>query len=97
MKSDLNPNHSRIRKYAGPTVRHQLRNQSTPGSNPDSTEIRRVLGLLHAKSYVWDQTSFRWCAEGRLLRCRPRHLTEAQNYEVRPKLAFELLQNGTLI
>ncbi|GBM15050.1 hypothetical protein AVEN_266932-1 [Araneus ventricosus] len=30
-------------------------------------------------------------------RCRPHHLAAAQNNEVRPKITFDLLQNGALI
>ncbi|GBM36367.1 hypothetical protein AVEN_176062-1 [Araneus ventricosus] len=29
--------------------------------NPIPLKIRRVLGLLHVKSYVGGKTSFRWC------------------------------------
>ncbi|GBL83396.1 hypothetical protein AVEN_110700-1 [Araneus ventricosus] len=70
--------------------------------NPIPLKIRRVWGLLYVKSYVGEQTSSRWCGaevwrRGCQLRCRPRHLTEVQNYEVRPKIALVLLQNGTLI
>ncbi|GBM43124.1 hypothetical protein AVEN_148693-1 [Araneus ventricosus] len=49
--------------------------------------------LLHVKSYVVVSGSLE---RGCQLRCRPRHLTEVQNYEVRPKIALVLLQNGTL-
>ncbi|GBO46045.1 hypothetical protein AVEN_203612-1, partial [Araneus ventricosus] len=60
------------------------------------------VGLLHAKSYVGCQTSSRRCnAEvwrvGWLLRYRPRHLTPAENDEVRPKIALVFLQSGALI
>ncbi|GBO24807.1 hypothetical protein AVEN_180117-1 [Araneus ventricosus] len=53
-------------------------------------------------SYIVPPGSPRWCGVevwrgGCQLRCRPRHLTEVQNYEVRPKIALVLLQNGTLI
>ncbi|GBO15291.1 hypothetical protein AVEN_162315-1 [Araneus ventricosus] len=63
-----------------------------------SQKIRRLLGLLYVKPRV--QTSSRWygvevskrCCK---LRCRPRHHTMVQNYDVRPNLV--LLQDGTLI
>ncbi|GBM56773.1 hypothetical protein AVEN_127117-1 [Araneus ventricosus] len=71
--------------------------------NPIPLKIRRVLGLLHVKSYVGAKLPpvvvvrkfGKWCH----LRCRLRHLTEAQNSEVRPKIALLLrrIQNGTLI
>ncbi|GBL61887.1 hypothetical protein AVEN_72085-1 [Araneus ventricosus] len=48
-------------------------------------QIRRVLGLLHAKSYIGLKrlpvSVVRKCQ----LRCRPRHLTVVQNYEVNPQ------------
>ncbi|GBL78703.1 Jerky -like [Araneus ventricosus] len=53
-------------------------------TDSDSTESSRWRGVE-----VW--------RGGCQLRCRPRHLTEVQNYEVRPKIALVLLQNGTLI
>ncbi|GBM82009.1 hypothetical protein AVEN_51854-1 [Araneus ventricosus] len=68
------------------------------GSKIDSTEDPSYIGIIHVKSYVGGQTSSRWCgSEVRRgvcqLKCRPRHLTQFQNYEVHPKIAFVLFQN----
>ncbi|GBL74700.1 hypothetical protein AVEN_243582-1 [Araneus ventricosus] len=85
----------------GLVVRCRLWGWSIPGSKPDSTEqppctgplarqiIRRESNVL---SLVWCGSLERWCQ----LRCRPRHLTVVQNYDVRPKIALVLLQSGTL-
>ncbi|GBN50265.1 hypothetical protein AVEN_265596-1 [Araneus ventricosus] len=60
--------------------------------------IRRVWGLLCAKSYVvakrppFGVEAWRRRLE---LRRRPRHLAAVQNYEVRPLITPVLLQNGT--
>ncbi|GBN03008.1 Techylectin-5A [Araneus ventricosus] len=45
----------------GPVVRWWPRNWRFQVRNPIPLKIRRVLGLLHAKSYVGGQTSSRWC------------------------------------
>ncbi|GBM93021.1 hypothetical protein AVEN_219835-1 [Araneus ventricosus] len=70
------------------------------GSKPDSTEDP-CMGLLHTQSYVVAKrppVGVAWkFGEGVPAQCRPRHLTVFQNYEVRPKVALVLLQNGTLI
>ncbi|GBL83592.1 hypothetical protein AVEN_196420-1 [Araneus ventricosus] len=70
--------------------------------NPIPLKSRRVLGLLHTKLSIRGQTTSRWCGAvvwrgGCKFRCRPRHLTVVQNYEVRSKIALVLLKNGTLI
>ncbi|GBO36307.1 hypothetical protein AVEN_167960-1 [Araneus ventricosus] len=51
------------------------------------------------KSCAVAQTSSRWIGaqvwRGRCqFRCHPRHVTAAQNYEVRPDVALVLLYNG---
>ncbi|GBL75310.1 hypothetical protein AVEN_194527-1 [Araneus ventricosus] len=56
--------------------------------------------MVHVKSYVVGQTFSRWCGTAIWrgwfdVKCRPRHLTTVQNYEVRPKIALLFLQNGT--
>ncbi|GBN29129.1 hypothetical protein AVEN_55450-1 [Araneus ventricosus] len=55
-------------------------------------KIRRVCGFGDFKG----QTSSHWCraevwrGEACRFLCRPRHLTTAQNYEIRPNIAFEI-------
>ncbi|GBL89088.1 hypothetical protein AVEN_255225-1 [Araneus ventricosus] len=55
-----------------------------PEDSKFETRFRRVLGLLHVKSYVGSQTSSRWRGaevwRGCQLRRRPRHLIVVQNY-----------------
>ncbi|GBM49715.1 hypothetical protein AVEN_206215-1 [Araneus ventricosus] len=75
-----------------------------PVSKPDSSEYPLYMWApctLNLTSWV-SVLSMVWC--GTLdtrcqLRCRSRHLSTAQNYEVRPKIerALVLLRNGTLI
>ncbi|GBM65278.1 hypothetical protein AVEN_193812-1 [Araneus ventricosus] len=55
--------------------------------NPIPLKIRRVWGLLHAKSYIVAKrppvgVARKFGEGGCQLRCRPRHLIEVQNYEV---------------
>ncbi|GBM06167.1 hypothetical protein AVEN_99512-1 [Araneus ventricosus] len=83
-------------------VRPRLRSRRVPGCKPDSTEDPPVWGLLQVKSCaevkhppVGVMSKLGKC--GAKLRCRPRHLTAVQNYEVRSKIALVLLQNGSLI
>ncbi|GBM82312.1 hypothetical protein AVEN_193557-1 [Araneus ventricosus] len=59
-------------------------------------KIHRVLGLLQAKSHVEGGNVLQsvWCGvseRGYQPSCRPRHLTEVQNYEIRSKTALALL------
>ncbi|GBM29959.1 hypothetical protein AVEN_167437-1 [Araneus ventricosus] len=61
-----------------------------PPTHPEGLESTRMEG---GTSLVWCGSLERGCQ----LRCYPRHLTTVQNYEVRPKIALVLLQNGTLI
>ncbi|GBM12961.1 hypothetical protein AVEN_164012-1 [Araneus ventricosus] len=71
--------------------------------NPIPLKIRRVLGLLYAKSYVKGGAKcpplgvMRKFGEGVPAHVSSYNLTELQNYEVRPKIALVLLQNGKLI
>ncbi|GBN64508.1 hypothetical protein AVEN_114426-1 [Araneus ventricosus] len=86
----------------GLVVRFRLWGRRVPGPRPDSTEDPPCMGPAARQIIRSGQTSSRWCGVevwrgGCQLRCRPRHLTEVQNYEVRPKIALVLLQNGTLI
>ncbi|GBM33745.1 hypothetical protein AVEN_131648-1 [Araneus ventricosus] len=78
------------------------RNRSVVGSKPIPLKICLVWGLLHVKSYIGGSSvlSLVWCGSlerGCQLRCRPRHLTAIQKYEVRLQIALVLVQNGTLI
>ncbi|GBN87709.1 hypothetical protein AVEN_131809-1 [Araneus ventricosus] len=80
-------------------VRSRLWGRRAPGSRPDSTEDPPCMGPVARQIVRSGQTSSRWCGVevwrgGCQLRCRPRHLTAVQNYEVRPKIALVLLQNG---
>ncbi|GBM15914.1 hypothetical protein AVEN_131123-1 [Araneus ventricosus] len=78
---------------SGLVVRSQFGAGAFLVRNPIPLKTCRVLGLLHVKSYVGDQTSSRWCdAEVWTGGGRPRHLTAVQNYEVRPQIALVLLQ-----
>ncbi|GBL81362.1 hypothetical protein AVEN_165496-1, partial [Araneus ventricosus] len=77
---------------SGLVVGSRPRDRRVAFRNPIPLKIRRVWGLLHAKSYGSVQTSSRWCGAevwrgGCQLGCRPRHLTAVQNYEVRPCVA----------
>ncbi|GBN39459.1 hypothetical protein AVEN_189150-1 [Araneus ventricosus] len=67
-------------------------------------KIRRVLGLLQAKSYLGDQTSSGRCGDEAWrgwcrLKCRLRHPTAAQSQfgHICPQIALVLLQNGAQI
>ncbi|GBO46702.1 hypothetical protein AVEN_95959-1 [Araneus ventricosus] len=80
----------------------RLWGRRVPDTKPDSTEDPLCIGPVARQIIRSGQTSSRWCgveacSGGYQLRCRPRHLTAVQNYEVRPKIAFVLLQNETLI
>ncbi|GBM19433.1 hypothetical protein AVEN_31831-1 [Araneus ventricosus] len=82
-----------MRGCGGLVVRCRPRSWMVPLSKPDSAED--PLGLLHAKSYVGCQKTSgveRWCQ----LRCRLRHMTVAQNYEVSNKAVLALLKNHRL-
>ncbi|GBN36750.1 hypothetical protein AVEN_29507-1 [Araneus ventricosus] len=87
----------------GPAVASGKASASGPEDpRPDSTEDPPCMGPAARQIIRSGQTSSRWCGveawrRGCQLRCRPRHLSAFQNYEVRPKIALVLLQNGTLI
>ncbi|GBM32509.1 hypothetical protein AVEN_156601-1 [Araneus ventricosus] len=92
----------RLKGRGGLVVRCQLRDGRDPGSKPDSTEDPPRIGPnarqtrrrgSNALTLVRRSSSKR----GQQPSCRFRHLTVAQNYEVRPKIAPAWLQNGTLI
>ncbi|GBN90589.1 hypothetical protein AVEN_180277-1 [Araneus ventricosus] len=80
-------------------VRSRPRGERIPGSKPDSTEepqCKRVWLKLNPSGpnvlpLVWCGSLERGCK----LRCRPRHLTTVQNYEVCPKIPLVLIQNAT--
>ncbi|GBN29884.1 hypothetical protein AVEN_178989-1 [Araneus ventricosus] len=87
------------RGRGGLVGRARLRGRRVPGSKPDSTEDPPCIGPVEREiirrgpnvlPLVWFGSLERGCQ----LRCRPRHLTEIQNDEVRPKIALVLLQNG---
>ncbi|GBL93895.1 hypothetical protein AVEN_153652-1 [Araneus ventricosus] len=66
--------------------------------NPTPLKNRRRAGLVHAKSVEANALQPAWrgsLERGCQLRCRPRHLIAIQNYEVCPKIALVLIQNGT--
>ncbi|GBM80479.1 hypothetical protein AVEN_135177-1 [Araneus ventricosus] len=80
--------------HGGLVVKSQLRGRR-------ALKIYCVWGLLNAKSYVGGQMSSCWCgvevwSRGCGLRCRPCHLTVAENGEVRLKITLVLLQNRAL-
>ncbi|GBL94156.1 hypothetical protein AVEN_163487-1 [Araneus ventricosus] len=81
-------------------VRSPLWGRRVPGSKPDSNDDPPCMGHVERQIILSSQTSARWCGSlegGRQLRCRPRHLTAVQNYEVCPKIALVLPQNWTLM
>ncbi|GBM43962.1 hypothetical protein AVEN_111764-1 [Araneus ventricosus] len=62
---------------------------SRPEGSWFETRFHCISAVLHTKC-VMDETPFHWCGaaasrEDYKLRCRPRHLTAVQNYEVRPQ------------
>ncbi|GBL91007.1 hypothetical protein AVEN_184399-1 [Araneus ventricosus] len=63
--------------------------------NPITSNVLHVLDLLHDKSYVESQAPSHW--DGAEVWKGGCQLKFRQNYEVRPKIAFDLLQSGTLI
>ncbi|GBM62608.1 hypothetical protein AVEN_187021-1 [Araneus ventricosus] len=83
----------------GLVVRSRLWGRRAPGSKPHPTEDPPCMGPVTRQIICSGQKSSRWCgmeawSGGCQFRCRPRHLTVVQYYEVRPLV---LLQNGTLI
>ncbi|GBO13610.1 hypothetical protein AVEN_62910-1 [Araneus ventricosus] len=82
----------------GLVVTSGLQGWRVPVSKPDSLRSAVYVGPVYLKSDVLGQPSSSWCGEavwrGRS-QFRSCHLRAVQNYEVRPKIAFELLQNGT--
>ncbi|GBN55482.1 hypothetical protein AVEN_139556-1 [Araneus ventricosus] len=88
------------RGHGGIVASSGLWGRRHPGSKPDSIEDLPCMILLHAKSYVVANrppVGAAWKLGGGGVRCRSRHLTVAQHYEVRPKVALVLLENWTLI
>ncbi|GBN89322.1 hypothetical protein AVEN_94673-1 [Araneus ventricosus] len=65
----------------GLVVRPRPLGRRAPGPKPDSTEDPPCMRPA-ARQLIRSQTSSRWCGmeRGCQLRCRPRHLTVAQNY-----------------
>ncbi|GBN54118.1 hypothetical protein AVEN_78824-1 [Araneus ventricosus] len=88
-----------VGSFGGLVVRRQARSRRVPSSKPDSTEdlsciwsvpryvIRRRSSIL---PLVWCGSLERGCQP----RCRPRHLTAVQNYDIRRKIALVLLKMG---
>ncbi|GBL77041.1 hypothetical protein AVEN_12692-1 [Araneus ventricosus] len=86
----------------GLVVTYRLWGRRVPGSIPDSNENPPCMWVwctLNLTSWAKSPPAavVRRFGEGCQLRCRPLDLTKVQNYEVRPKIALVLLQNGTLI
>ncbi|GBM64403.1 hypothetical protein AVEN_135127-1 [Araneus ventricosus] len=87
----------------GLVVKYRLRGRRAPGSKPDSTEDSPCGACCTPNHTYWPNVlQLVWCVaalfeRGRQLKCRPPHLTTAQNYEVGPKIALVLFQNWTLI
>ncbi|GBO22527.1 hypothetical protein AVEN_188117-1 [Araneus ventricosus] len=67
----------------GLVARSRPPDRRVAGSNPDSTEDPPCMGPAAPQIIRSGQTSSHWCG-AEIWRCRPRHLTVAQNYEVRP-------------
>ncbi|GBL84632.1 hypothetical protein AVEN_191092-1 [Araneus ventricosus] len=70
--------------------------------NPIPPKILRECALVYVKSDVKSSNVRPLMRRGVWrgscsLKCHPRHLTTARNYENRPKIASVLLLNGTLI
>ncbi|GBO38807.1 hypothetical protein AVEN_223056-1 [Araneus ventricosus] len=68
----------------------RLRVRRAPGSKPDSTEDSQLMRACCTLSHTyWVKHSpsgvVQKIREEELLKCRPRHLTAVQNFEVRPK------------
>ncbi|GBM98861.1 hypothetical protein AVEN_44867-1 [Araneus ventricosus] len=80
-------------------VRSRPRGARVPGSKPDSIEeppCKRVWCTLNpTRPNVLPLVWYGSLERGYQLRYRPPHLTKVKNYEVRPKIALMLLQNGT--
>ncbi|GBL80362.1 hypothetical protein AVEN_92272-1 [Araneus ventricosus] len=88
---------------SGLVVKSGSRGQSVSGSKPDSTEeppYKRVWCTSSSSGPTGKCPAdgmARMFGEGYQLRCRPRHQSAVENYEVRPKMVLVLLQNGTLV
>ncbi|GBO39497.1 hypothetical protein AVEN_32258-1 [Araneus ventricosus] len=92
----------RLKGSGGIVVSSRPWGRRAPGSKPDSTEDPSCMGPAARQIIRSYQTPPRWCGVeawrgGCQLMRRPRHLTAAQIYEVRPKIPLVLLQNGTLM
>ncbi|GBN30770.1 hypothetical protein AVEN_158639-1 [Araneus ventricosus] len=89
--------------HGGLVVRPQLWGRRVPGSKPDSTEDPSCIGIAVCEIIFRGPNILPlvWCGSlkwGRQLKCRPRHLTDVQNYEVRLKIDIVFaLEKGTLI
>ncbi|GBM53949.1 hypothetical protein AVEN_79921-1 [Araneus ventricosus] len=98
--SPVGGQHTHFSLLLGPgdlVVRSQLWGWRTPSSK--STEDPPCMRACCTLNNTWESNVLPlvWCGAECQIRCRPRHLTEVQNYEVRPKIVIELLLNGTLI
>ncbi|GBN61817.1 hypothetical protein AVEN_137510-1 [Araneus ventricosus] len=97
MRCDLIPYYvGSVHMRRGLVEKFRFRGWRIQGSKPDSTEDK--MGLMQAKSERRRSNvlSVVWKRRYQLM-CRPCHLTAVQNYEVSPKVALVLLQNGILI
>ncbi|GBN80965.1 hypothetical protein AVEN_210748-1 [Araneus ventricosus] len=85
----------------GLVVRCWIWSRRIQGSKPNSTNPSRIGPVTRQIIRRWSNIlPLVWCRSlerGCQLRCRPPHLTGAQNDEVRPKIALVWLQNGTSI
>ncbi|GBM14565.1 hypothetical protein AVEN_34978-1 [Araneus ventricosus] len=78
------------------------KSRRVPRSSPIPLKTIVHVGLVHSKSDVVGQISFRWCGAevwsgNRETTCCPCHLTTVQNHETSPKITLALLQNRTLM
>ncbi|GBL74116.1 hypothetical protein AVEN_231012-1 [Araneus ventricosus] len=79
----------RVCKYAS-----RSRHRSVPGSKPDFTTDQSCMWVWRRGS---DVLPLVWCGSLESWRCLKHHLTMAQNYDARPKIALASLQKGTSI
>ncbi|GBO26712.1 hypothetical protein AVEN_148800-1 [Araneus ventricosus] len=85
----------------GLVVKTRLRDRRVQARNPILLKIRYVWGLLHVKSYAVTKGPpagvVKTFGEGMPAQVSLASSNCGSNYEVHPKVALVLLQNGTLI